>query len=309
MVHRTLKRWKPKGSVPETYDKVDEKVRAVDSAVDAAYARVAAQLKEGELSKLDGVSDRRFGAWVTVMGDPLAGDNLKSAATGYIIEDNATVGFRDDPMVRLQVTDTLKETRPDVVITDRSESLFFPPTGYLDITSSRDAGHVFDKKGNWGRQSYVAESLYPSFDFSDLASGPLKLDEEAMKLVEEWRELRAERKWKRLQKAYRYGLAEYNREQANLVGVLRKWSAPARKKIVETGGSGKAKLPKSFRGGLPWERYSGREISAMQVKVREWGVRIDGDDGSISTITYNEYLDARDIPYTKEHVWEMYGLA
>jgi len=311
MVRRTLKRWKPKSSVPDNYTKVDEKVRAVDSAVDAAYARVASQLKEGELSQLDGVSKRRFGSWVTVMKDSNAGDNRKAAATGYIIEDNATEGFRDDPMVRLQATDTLKETRPDVVVVDTSENLFFPTIGYLDITSSRDAGHVFDKKGNWAGQSYVAESLYPSFDFSNLASGPLKLDEEAMKLVEEWREQRAERKWKQLQKSYRYGLVEYNREQAKLIKELRRWSAGARKKVVDYGhhSGGKVRRPRSFRGGLPGEFYTGRQISAMREKIRRWGVSIDADNGSLSRMTYDEYLDAWGIPYTKEHVWAMYALA
>lgn len=309
MVRRTLKRWKPKDAVPESYDKVDQKVRSVDSAVDSAYARVAGQLKDGELSQLDGVSKRRFGSWVTVMKNPLAGDNLKAAATGYIIEDNATYGFKDDPMVQLQATDTLKETRPDVVIRDTSESLFFPPTGYLDITSSRDAGHVFDKKGNWGGQAYVAESLYPSFDFSDLSSGPLKLDEDAMRLVEEWREQRAERKWKQVQKAYRYGLAEYNREQKKLVKALRTWSSGARRKIVEPQPSGKVRRRRSYRGGMPGEFYTGRKISAMAGKIRRWGVSIDPDDGRISKKTYDQYLDARGIPYTKEQVRAMYALA
>lgn len=311
IVQRTLKRWKPKGGVAEEYEKVDAKVQEVDAAVDGAYDKVAQQLKDGEVEQLDGVSNRRFAYWVAGMQDKYGPVNLKAAATGYIIEDHATSGFSDDPMVDLQVTGELRNTRPDVVVRDSSQGLF-GVTGYLDITSTGDAGHIFDKEGNWGRRPYVAESLYPSIDFSDLAKGPLKVDEDTLRKVEEWRMMRAQRAWKRAKKAYQSRKASFERDQAGVVRILEGWSVEKRRRLrppePERGGSGgKVRRPRSRQTSGPYSQRPSRVETKMLADMKEYAVQV-GRDGSVHPLDFEDVLDAQGIAYTWEHIQELYAL-
>ena len=310
-VQRTLKRWRPKNDVPEDYEGVDDKVREVDGAVDDAYRVVAEQLKESKPKQLDGVSDRRFSHWVDVLGQ-FGASNRKAAATGYIIEDHATVGFASDPMVTVQVTGELKNSRPDVVVRDPTKG-FFGTTGYLDITSTGDAGHIFDKEGNWGKRPYVAESLYPSLDFSNLSEGPLEVDEETLKKVEQWRLQRAQRRWKQVKKAYESRKKTFESRQDLLVNKLENWTKEARLRlrdpdpVVRGSGSLKVKVRRPKNRYEPYSRL-GRHETKTRSEMKEYGVRIDRE-GDVVRISFETILDLQDIAYTWEHIKELYALS
>lgn len=312
-VQRTLKLWRPTDEVPDDYERVDEKVREVDAAVDDAYRKVAGQLRDGKVEQLDGVSDRRFSSWVVALQDT-GPSNRKAASTGYIIEDHATAPFANDPMVRLQVTDLLRKSRPDVVVHDPTQG-YIGTTGFLDITSTGDAGHIFEKEGNWGKRPYVAESLYPSFDFSNLQQGPIEVDEEAMQKVEEWRMQRAERHWKRVEKAYKSRKERFESGQDMLVGKLERWSKQARLRLrdpepeIRRTGTFKFRIRTPKLRDEPYDsgrlsRFDRRTLDDME----EYGVRIKSD-GDVVRIPFESILDLQGIAYTWEHVQELYALS
>ncbi len=310
-VQRTLKRWKPSGKVPDDYGKVDAKVREVDAAVDSAYRKVADQLKAGKPKQLDGVSDRRYATWIAGLSDKGLPANLKAAYTGYVIEDHATVGFTADEMVTLQVTGELRNSRPDVVVRDGSQGLF-GVTGYLDITSTGDAGHVFDKEGNWGRRPYVAESLYPSIDFSRLSEGPLEIDEDTLRKVEEWRLERAKRRWKQVKKAYASRKARFEIGQRAVGKVLEEWSPERRKELrdqepTERRRGGKVLSTRFSVRDEPYRRRPSRVNTKMRGEMEAYGIRID-PKGGIVRIDFDSILDAEGTAYTWEHIMELYGL-
>lgn len=306
-VRRTMKRWKPKAGepVPDEYADVDAKADEVDKAVDTSYAVVAQQLKDGQLDRLPGVSLRRHVNWLATMADARIPANRKAAAAGYIIEDNATAGFAADPMVDLQVTGELRNSRPDVVIRDVNKPGIFKPTGYLDITSSGDAGHIFDKQGNWGTRPYVAESLYPSFDFSNLAAGPVNLSADDLQQIEDWRLARAQAKWVQVQEAFERGQREYRRKQVAMVDVLERWTPDQRLKL-------RNEVPLGRRGRSPGvdsvaSLLSSRKVGKYQFLAKKRGIKIT-EAGEIETVSYEAYLDKRNIAYTWDHVKELYGL-
>ena len=108
-----------------------------------------------------------------------------STAAGYVIEGKANVGIRKLGF-QTQATGILAGTRPDVEI-----SLKTGKTALVDITASKSIGHIFSKAGNWTGSTkipYVAESVYPSIDFSDVKATPALTDteiERALQAVQE----------------------------------------------------------------------------------------------------------------------------
>jgi hypothetical protein len=99
-----------------------------------------------------------------------------ATAAGYAIEEYVTEKAKSVSGVKAQaIVAGMRGTRPDLVyeLTDRTLAL-------IDITSTKQAGHILLKKGNWTKDkinvSYVAEVLYPSLDFNDLA-GSSKFDQ------------------------------------------------------------------------------------------------------------------------------------
>jgi len=306
-VQRTMKRWKPKEGepVPDEYAGVDAKAKQVDQAVDASYAVVAQQLKDKQLDRLPGVSNKRHVYWLAAVADANVPNNRKAAATGYIIEDNATSGFADDPMVDLQVTGELRNSRPDVVIRDVTKPGLFKPTGYLDITSSGDAGHIFNKEGNWGTRPYVAESLYPSFDFSNLAAGPVTLSAEDLEQIEEWRRVRAEAKWVQVQRDFEAGQRKYRRKQVAMVEVLERWTPSQRLKLRQEEHLGRRRRSPGLESVA--SLLGSRQISKYKHLAKLRGIKIT-PDGGIETVSYEKYLDRRNIAYTWEQVKAIYGL-
>ena len=310
-VQRTLKRWRPKDDIPEDYEGVDDKVREVDEAVDDAYRVVANQLKDGKPKQLEGVSDRRYSSWINALTQsPFV--SLKAAATGYIIEDHATAGFASDPMVSLQVSGDLKNSRPDVVVRDPDKGLF-GTIGYLDITSTGDAGHIFEKEGNWGRRPYVAESLYPSFDFSNLSEGPLEIDEETMRKVEEWRLERAQRRWKQVERDYLSRKQRFETYQDLLVDKLERWDVSARLRLrepepeIRRTGSLKVRIRFPKHRDDPYSRL-GRSGTKTLGEMKKYGVVI-GRDGSVIRRDFDSILDEEGVAYTWEHIKELYALS
>lgn len=316
VVRRKLKRWKPssESEVPEDYEAVDDKVKEVDAAVDAAHGNVAAQLKAGKPAQLDGVSDSRYSWWLTALES--LPDNLKASATGYVIEDHATHAFRSDPMVTLQLTGELRNSRPDVVVRDPWAG-DPAPTGYLDVTSTGDAAHIFEKKGDWGRQPYVVESLYPSFDFSDLQNTPLEISEDDLAKVEEWRMNRALRRWAQVQRAYESRKLGYEYEQDNVVAKLENLSAETRTRLRDPGYEVRT-VPGSLRVRLRRPRYrydpygrrdvNPRWVTELRGRMQKAGVEIDRG-GGIHRIPFDSKLDMEGVAYTWEYMEQIYGLA
>lgn len=95
---------------------------------------------------------------------------LMNAYYGYSVEEMVNQELRaryntaiNGYNVELQVTHG--NTRPDIVITDRRRI----EVAWLDITSEKSAGHIYDKDGSgWRTKGFVAELLYESFDISKL---------------------------------------------------------------------------------------------------------------------------------------------
>ncbi len=303
-VQRSLKRWKPKeGSpVPASYQAIDAKARQVDAEVDAAYKTVVAQLKAGKPKQLPGVSDKRYSSWIASL---LPSGWLPAAATGYIIEDVATEGFRTDPMVKLQDTTSMAGTRPDVVLVDAVRG----KKGYLDITASDSAGHVFDKKGNWGLRAYVTESLYPSLDLSDLDNQPLTLSEDDMAKVEEWRLHRAELRWAKVERAIERSAEAFSvyqtrtiQEVERLPKYARRWIASAKtladlKRIVAR------RRKKRLSLGTP-----SRRITRYQKDAIRYGVVVSADGETVTGLSHVAWMRRHNILHTWPQVKALYGL-
>ncbi len=293
-VQRTFKRWKPKEgeALDAGFNAVDAKAKAIDAAVDAAYLLVVGMLKAKKAVQLPGVSDKRYAAWIETLTNPMLGDNARAASTGYIIEDNATFGFRGDPMVSLQDTSMMAGTRPDATITDQTN--FW--SGYLDITSAPEAGHVFDKKGHWGLKAYVVESLYPKIDFDDPAKSPLKLSAEDLALVDQWREQRAGRAIVKAQRAYESRKRKFNAERRPIIRDLKLKSDDFRRQVGGAMG--------------PSERSRGpsRMITHYRAAIQKYGIVVSPDDGAITVLKFAQVLRKQGYVFKPERIRKLYGL-
>lgn len=104
-----------------------------------------------------------------------------STAAGYVIEGKANKKILAQlSNVKLQITDLMKGTRPDIQFQIPDKAL----SGLVDITASNSAGHIFSKKGNWiGLENiiHVSESVYPSINFESMS--PITLSEEDVKQI------------------------------------------------------------------------------------------------------------------------------
>lgn len=92
---------------------------------------------------------------------------LLAAAAGYVIESKVNKRIRNWYGVSLQVHDILKNTIPDIQLSN-STGLH----ALLDITAERRQGHIQEKPGHWtGQQNiiYVAELTYPSINFNNMS--------------------------------------------------------------------------------------------------------------------------------------------
>lgn len=97
------------------------------------------------------------------------------SSIGYIIEDYVTSLVTNEKSIQIIPQYKMMRARPDFCIQENNSR------GIVDITSSRQQGHVFNKRFSPSTFTYIAESIYPSvkkeqfftnesFDFKKLAN-------------------------------------------------------------------------------------------------------------------------------------------
>ena len=152
----------------------------------------------------------------TNMLNRLAGNNrtLKAAAVGYVIEDQVSQGVAGTASIASQVH--VGGAIPDFVITHGAG--LTRRRGIVDVTSSRETGHVFDKNFNTNRFNLVWESLYPTIDFSNLGTGPVTMAAPAAAAVRRARRRRANARFISLVFGRTYGIVGRVRMHQN--GVI-----------------------------------------------------------------------------------------
>lgn len=200
-VQRKIIRYKPAGAPKDANERDGQRVaKVVDDAVTDAYLQVT----DGNYK---GASDGHINLYKKRLVENKP--SLARAAAGYVIEDIASneVKKAEGDKIELQNTSLMKGTRPDIVynIDDNTSAL-------IDITSVRQAGHIFKKKGNWvGHKNipYVAESIYPTVDLSGSTANLRKLDYINVARIAEKNLEKQKAKEKRMMKAEKFKSARY----------------------------------------------------------------------------------------------------
>ena len=89
--------------------------------------------------------------------------NINAMTSGYAIEAIVNKWAEDKAGYESQYA--TGNARPDFFITDGKHR------GVVDITSSKQKGHVWGKEFSKGYFHYIAESIYTSIDFNNLSAG------------------------------------------------------------------------------------------------------------------------------------------
>lgn len=178
-------------------NKFDKRAHEIDVEVQDAVNRLRSG-EDNEIKEANRHYVRRYKELKSQYDESGISSGL-AAAAGYVIESIVSSRIKYDTDVQLQVTGLVDQSRPDIVLGDPKVQC-----ALLDITSSNNVGHIFDKKGNWtGHRNitYVAELLYPSIDFSTM--GPIILTEDDKK------EIRKRLEDKRTEMTYREKIFEH----------------------------------------------------------------------------------------------------
>jgi hypothetical protein len=146
---------------------------AIDALTTAAYANTMARLSAAvdaiptplDIADFPGVTALNFACMCERLGGH--NDTLKAAAVGRVIEDQVTNGGGLPAAAEAQVG--VGDAIPDFVITHGAGAA--QRRGVVDITTSRQLGHVLEKNFHIGQFSLVWESIYPSIDFAALGAG------------------------------------------------------------------------------------------------------------------------------------------
>jgi hypothetical protein len=182
-IQRRLVPYKPNKKDPSDYDTEEKEAANKAEEVDKLVEKAFVEFKKGDYT---GASDAQIALYIKrkFEFDKGTGTMHPSTAAGYVIEGKANSGIKGLGF-QTQGTNVMPGTRPDVVIPLSSNK-----QALVDITASNSIGHIFSKKGNWTGHNdipYVAESVYPSIDFTDV-SATANLSEaqinQAKKLVE-----------------------------------------------------------------------------------------------------------------------------
>ncbi|GET37588.1 eCIS core domain-containing protein [Microseira wollei] len=175
--------YKPKKDT-NAYDEEEQEAALKAAQVDGLVEKAFDEFKNGDYT---GASDAQIALYIKrkFEFDQGKGNMHPSTAAGYVIEGKANRGIQALGFIT-QGTDVMAGTRPDVVIPLLSNN-----QALVDITASNSIGHIFSKKGNWtGHKNipYVAESVYPSINFTDVTATAALSQEQintAIRLVEE----------------------------------------------------------------------------------------------------------------------------
>lgn len=278
LIQAKKKVWRPKdGSIPSGYEQVNRMADQIDSEVDSSHRLVVSMLQMNAPKRLEGVSDKRYAYWLKTLQE---GAKQAALSTGYIIEDAATHTFKGQPGFTMQSNDEMANTRPDVTLSDGRV------TGYLDITSDKEASHIFDKSGGWGLQPYVVESLYPTINFGNLKDTPMKLNDEDMKLVEVWRMERASTAYANAQKSLLTWSDRIKLAQPPLIDQLNRVDINLRQQMA----AGTKRWPTNK------DTYD------------QWGVGLDEITGNITVKTPEQILKEKNYIFLWEDIAAQYGL-
>lgn len=179
VIQRKLLYHKPGANfTPTTADERElaPKVKEVDKIVETAYQ----EFMQGNYT---GASKAKIDLYKLRKHQYDTGDKTMhpSTAAGYVIEGKVNSKLAGIDGINLQDHGILPNTIPDVSIEARSGN-----KALVDITASNSAGHILAKKGNWTNHvniPVVAESLYPSIDFSNMMEQ--ELSDEDLQIINE----------------------------------------------------------------------------------------------------------------------------
>jgi hypothetical protein len=147
----------------------------LDASTQQAHGTISTELRKVKqgvvitLQNFPSSSQERAAHWINVLGKK--SESLKAAAGGYMIEDIVSAEFRGVPGYTAQ--HVMPGARPDFLI--EAEAKGQKARGVVDITSLKQAGHIWDKKFQQASFQYVAEAVYPPLPFDGLL-GTVKLD-------------------------------------------------------------------------------------------------------------------------------------
>lgn len=139
--------------------------KALNTATETAYQNTWKRLSDSvkpvgavalNHANFPGVSAGNFATFIIRVAG--INDSLKATATGYVIEDQVTAA--KPAAATSQVVSG--SARPDFVITHGADK------GIVDITSSKQTGHVLNKRFPKSSYCYISEAIYPSIDFATL---------------------------------------------------------------------------------------------------------------------------------------------
>ena len=157
-VQRRVERHKPI-KVGKDLEGVEEVAETLSGAVDTATGIIKADPTLKGVRIESGYID----AWTKVFATMLETKAIPEffyARYGYAVETLATNLMRTMTFAGLQVHSQVAAgaTRPDFVVSDGKDQI-----GWLDVTSEKSKGHIFNKQhSGWKTRPYVAEILYPN---------------------------------------------------------------------------------------------------------------------------------------------------
>jgi hypothetical protein len=173
-VQLLVKRFKPKsgGSV----DQLEQIAGWIDGFTTEAHTNTLKALQSDNPGLMKGsVGENYYTNWMM---------NPTPMSTGYVIESYVTNKVKGNDKVLSQVS--VGNARPDFIIRDDLGQF-----GVVDLTSSKEAGHVLDKDFKTSGFAYIGESLYPSIDHSNYKSSNFNFSNEDLKLIGQANERRA----------------------------------------------------------------------------------------------------------------------
>ncbi len=220
IMQRQKKRFRPKEDHANlaTFEQMADKL---DSLTTAAHTLTlqALQTDNPGLVKDEGVTTGHYTNWL---------NNPNAMTTGYVIEDMVTQGVSGAAGYSAQ--ETHGNARPDFVLRVQDQ-LGVIRAGVVDITSSKEAGHVLQKDFNLANYAYVAEAIYPSINFSNIKASNFTLSAEDEELIQNARMRRARETFAsqmgflKQQLDLLYNQSFLNKEASQKAGIARAWLA------------------------------------------------------------------------------------
>lgn len=164
------------------YDELVVLAKKIDDMTNEAFTKVLTALKSGSKGDLAAVKafvdDGYYTNWLM---------KQDAMTTGYVIESYITNKLKGVKGITAQYVD--RNARPDFMIQAKNGL-----KGVVDITSTKESGHILDKDFDSNKYAYVGESLYKSIDFNDIKGTSFDLSPADLVMVQQARQARAERR-------------------------------------------------------------------------------------------------------------------